>query len=345
MAGLFAPAAAAIGEAQALPDNRNKAFNHQSAFVEFLNCVQWVFIAPAPKPFVVECKGAADFYMNKILTTFKDDPLKEHHRNFVKFIKSTIDNLAEYIKKFHTTGLSWKAGGIEISAFNPAEAGSSPAAAATTGGGSVEDRLAALADKVEKLSLKAGKSGSGEGKSDADEPPSIVDFDAILNGPVKDFVTNAKKIGGEVGALGEISEQAFSKLRWYIVAATKCAKPTDEELQGKFADIATVLGQVKTDNRSKAFNHQSAFQEHINIVQWVLIAPAPKPFAQSTVESADFYLNKVLSTTKDDALKAEHRAFVKAIKDITNDMCDYIKKYHTTGLTWKNGGQKFSEYH
>jgi adenylyl cyclase-associated protein len=109
MATLFANGVAALQQAGKLADNRSKAFNHQSAFTEFLNCIQWVMIAPAPKPFVLSCRDSADFYLNKILTTFKDDPLKEHHRNFVKFLKSTIENLGEYIKQFFTTGLTWNA--------------------------------------------------------------------------------------------------------------------------------------------------------------------------------------------------------------------------------------------
>jgi hypothetical protein len=109
MSILFASGVAALQEAAKITDNRSKAFNHQSAFVEFLNCIQWIAIAPAPKPFVLSCKDSADFYMNKILTTFKDDPLKEHHRNFVKFLKSTVENLGEFIKQFYAAGLTWNA--------------------------------------------------------------------------------------------------------------------------------------------------------------------------------------------------------------------------------------------
>jgi adenylyl cyclase-associated protein len=75
-----------------------------------------------------------------------------------------------------------------------------------------------------------------------------------------------------------------------------------------------------------------------------LIAPAPKPFVTGTLEAADFYLNKILTSTKEDPLKNDHRAFVKAIKDITSELADHVKKYHTTGLSWKANGSKFSEF-
>jgi adenylyl cyclase-associated protein len=201
-----------------------------------------------------------------------------------------------------------------------------------------------VAEKLEALSFQNKKSG-GDKKADSEDPPSVVDFDGVLNGPVKDFVTAAKNLGGDIAKLGELSEKGFAQLRSFVVAASKCAKPTEDELNKKFSEVTPVLQAVVPDNRNKvAFFHQSAFAEHIQILQWILVTPAPKPFISGTVEAADFYLNKILTSTKDDPLKNDHRAFVKAIKDITSELGDYVKKYHTTGLNWKANGTKFSEF-
>lgn len=73
---------------------------------------------------------SADFYLNKILTTFKADENKEFHRQFVKAIKDLLKDMQPFIKAFHTTGLVWNAKGKDLSEFGAAAA---PAAAASAG--------------------------------------------------------------------------------------------------------------------------------------------------------------------------------------------------------------------
>lgn len=338
------PLASALTTTGALPDNRNKFFNHQSAFVELSSAFQWFFISPAPRAHVQGAKDSADFYLNKCLMNFKDDPAKEHHRNFVKFGKLFCDELMEYIKRFHTTGLSWRSSGVALDKFE--EGSPSDKIPPTNSAGNPEDRLMALADRLESLSL-AGLGSMNKTANDLDDvPASLADFDQLVSDTVSPFVQICKKIGGDVSKLGEFEEEGFKKLRWFILASAKCKKPTDEVLGSKFADIADVIKAAMStpDNRNKVFSHQQSFSEHIQCLQWILVSPAPKPFVQGTLESADFYLNKVLTGFKEDPNKADHRAFVKGIKDITAQLGDYIKKYHATGLSWNSNGQDFETF-
>jgi adenylyl cyclase-associated protein len=55
--------------------------------------------------------NAAQFYNNKVLTAYKGKD--QRHLDFVAQFKTVIEELANYIKEHHTTGLSWnnKTGG------------------------------------------------------------------------------------------------------------------------------------------------------------------------------------------------------------------------------------------
>eukprot|EP00029_Vermamoeba_vermiformis_P009779 TRINITY_DN49_c0_g1_i1.p1 TRINITY_DN49_c0_g1~~TRINITY_DN49_c0_g1_i1.p1 ORF type:complete len:217 (-),score=81.12 TRINITY_DN49_c0_g1_i1:111-761(-) len=66
----------------------------------------WVFVEPAPVPFVEENRGSAEFYSNRVIRDQKgkDEVQVQWATSFNAFLKS----LAPYIKQYHTTGLSWK---------------------------------------------------------------------------------------------------------------------------------------------------------------------------------------------------------------------------------------------
>eukprot|EP00455_Lapot_gusevi_P026826 TRINITY_DN282_c0_g1_i7.p1 TRINITY_DN282_c0_g1~~TRINITY_DN282_c0_g1_i7.p1 ORF type:complete len:349 (+),score=167.73 TRINITY_DN282_c0_g1_i7:487-1533(+) len=65
---------------------------------------------------------------------------------------------------------------------------------------------------------------------------------------------------------------------------------------------------------------------------------------QAAQESADFYLNKILTTNKEAPNKDDHRAFVRQIKENLEKLRAYIKAHHTTGLTWKPNGADLASY-
>lgn len=113
-------------------------------------------------------------------------------------------------------------------------------------------------------------------------------------------------------------------------------KPSDDDLGAMAGDLIGVVGKAAEapNNRSTFFPHQQAVAEFISSSQWVLVYPTPIPFVQSTLESADFYLNKILKNHKDDDNKQDHRDFVKYLKDTVAEIQVYLKKHHMTGLTW-----------
>jgi adenylyl cyclase-associated protein len=116
----------AMGDAQAKKDNRDKSFNNLAMIAECVQALSWVTVEPAPVPFVKEMVAAGDFYGNKVLMEFKGGK-DDNQVNFVKKFKEMITDLAAYVKEFHTTGLTWNAGGTDATGFS--DGGAAPAAA------------------------------------------------------------------------------------------------------------------------------------------------------------------------------------------------------------------------
>jgi len=80
--------------------------------------LSWVLVSPTPVPHIEEYVQAAKFYTNKILTEFKGKD-----QNKVDFANSFIDVLKDiqaYVKKNHTTGLTWNAKGGDAASSSPA---------------------------------------------------------------------------------------------------------------------------------------------------------------------------------------------------------------------------------
>lgn len=87
---------------------------HYKAISEMLPCNSWV-LCKAPNMMPANCAkdaiGAAEFWTNKIRKDFKDD---EAQQDFCNSVKKSLKELAEYIEKFHKTGLTWNPKGVSL---------------------------------------------------------------------------------------------------------------------------------------------------------------------------------------------------------------------------------------
>ncbi|KAH0631147.1 hypothetical protein JD844_005299 [Phrynosoma platyrhinos] len=126
-------------------------------------------------------------------------------------------------------------------------------------------------------------------------------FDALLAGPVAEYMKISREIGGDV----------------------------QKHIQ--------VVQNFREKNRgSKLFNHLSAVGESIPALGWVAMAPKPGPYVKEMTDAATFYTNRVLKEYKD--VNKKHVDWVKAYLSIWTELQAYIKEYHTTGLTWSKTG-------
>lgn len=126
---LVEPTSKLMADVNALRDkNRaNAQFNHLSTLSEGISCLGWVCVEPTPVPFINEARGSSEFYSNKLLVEHKKSG-NQDQLDWVHHWNTFMKELANYVKKFHTTGLVWNPKGGDASSY---KAGSAPAASSS----------------------------------------------------------------------------------------------------------------------------------------------------------------------------------------------------------------------
>ena len=102
-----------------------KEFNHIAAISEAGGCLGWIFVEPAPAPFLNDTIPGVEFYTNRVMkdTRGKDEAQYKWAKDFAGFLRE----VQKYVKKVHTTGLAFNPKGGDFAAAMSAAA---PAAAA-----------------------------------------------------------------------------------------------------------------------------------------------------------------------------------------------------------------------
>ena len=95
--------------------------NHQRSIEELMGVLSWVVIDKTPVPAIKDTVGAADYYSNKIRREYKskaassdDDSSAKLQIAFCDQLKALILNLADYVKQYHLTGLTFNPRGGDL---------------------------------------------------------------------------------------------------------------------------------------------------------------------------------------------------------------------------------------
>jgi adenylyl cyclase-associated protein len=208
-----------------------------------------------------------------------------------------------------------------------------------------------MADVIQKLSEvvarleKVASRLEGGGTSDEKVAREVSEYNDYYQNFIVPFVATCNHFDG-LKAMGDATQSSFSFLRVVIEAQSKCKKPSDADLM-KFVDpIVKVVNEAqKTDNRSPFFNHQKAYAETIQLMNWIFL-PGPAAHVSSTLEASEFYLNKVLTQAKDagDADKKAHRDFVAQIKALITNLATFVQQNFKMGLNWNPKGVTLAEH-
>jgi len=132
----------------------------------------------------------------------------------------------------------------------------------------------------------------------------------------------------------------LKKLRDLFAATDKCAAPGDGDWAKILGPIVEVSNKASKacDNRSDFFSNRKAIAEAMQLMM-LPTQKLPVPHVKNTLEAMDFHANKVLMK-KD----PPQTAWMKALKQVFNDLGEWCKEEMTTGLTWKAGGTPAVEY-
>lgn len=209
-----------------------------------------------------------------------------------------------------------------------------------------QQRFASLLDRLEKvvtrLEADSGDSGADAGATSADGTPAhVAAYDEYVNEYLKPFLETMNKIGGDLPHMATIVEKGFNELRNLIVVASKSKRPSDDDLRKLLTPLSKVMEEAADYRQSKrpedSFNHLSAVSEAIKAIGWPAVPNTPVPFVREMVDAAQFYTIKVLTQYRKSG-PPEHVQFVEQIKVAIEQLAEYVKKYHTTGLKWNPSG-------
>jgi adenylyl cyclase-associated protein len=216
--------------------------------------------------------------------------------------------------------------------------------------GTLVKRLESVTSRLEAIEKQVGSGGGSaapsapSAASSGGSSASVNEFEDLINGAFKAYVAAANKLGGDLTAQAQLVEKAVQELHDVVVAASKAKKPSDAELNNLTANLKTLSGQIVEHKdklrTSKQFNHLSAVAEGINALLWVLVSPTPGPFVAEARDSSTFYVNRVLKDHKGDA---DNTNVVNNWVAFLKEMEAYIKRHHTTGLSWNAKGAALSE--
>ncbi|KGL91453.1 Adenylyl cyclase-associated protein 1, partial [Charadrius vociferus] len=185
------------------------------------------------------------------------------------------------------------------------------------------ERLEKAVERLETVCQGPGMCGDGSSKGVAQY---VQAFDALLAGPVAEYIKISKEVGGDVQKHAEMVHAGLMSERALLVMASQHQQPSEVMGSG-------FLGLV-----GKVWLPGQLF--HANVF-FLLKAPKPGPYVKEMTDAAMFYTNRILKEYKD--VDKKQVDWVKAYLSIWTELQAYIKEYHTTGLTWSKTGPVATE--
>ena len=180
---------------------------HMKAIYELISCVSWIYLYNVPSPyqgslpvpFLQECMISSVFWLNRIRKDYKDNT---SYLQFCDAMKPIFTGLMEYVKTYHTTGLTFNPKGISLA---EAAIRYTDESIATTGGdaegGSMETAggISSVAGNKEVVP-SSGQPSLTDGSSMSGSSPK-------RTGPHPTLGSNVIVGGNVAGIIGELSKR------------------------------------------------------------------------------------------------------------------------------------------
>jgi len=201
----------------------------------------------------------------------------------------------------------------------------------------VEKQLASGAS----LAPAGGSAASSAGASEAASSAAVRDYEDLIAGFIKPLVGVTQKIGSdELKNQIALIEKLAEAQKAFITTAAASKKPDAGTIESLLAPSVKLIGEItaiRDKNRtSKQFNHLSTISEGVPAFGWVVVSPTPGPYVNEARASSEFYSNKILvEFKKKDETQVE---WVSHWNNFLKELAAYIKKHHTTELSWNPRG-------
>jgi len=209
------------------------------------------------------------------------------------------------------------------------------------------ETVTARLEKVEGQLQSGGAAAPAASSSSAAGAAWVGEFDNFYNEHIPNLLSISNKIGNaEVKAQVAAFDRALKGHREILNVASKCKKPDDATfgklLEGTSKAVGEVISIRDSNRGNELWNHLSALSEGVPALGWVSVSPTPAPFVNEFKGNSEFYSNKLLREFK--GKDEDQVSWVNSLKGFFTALVTYIKQYHTTGLTWKQGGEDAGKY-
>ncbi|GAA6051829.1 hypothetical protein JCM3770_005487 [Rhodotorula araucariae] len=180
------------------------------------------------------------------------------------------------------------------------------------------------------------------------QPPAVQAFQELVDGPLTQYITLSKALGGLIEQQSQQVANAFLAQKDFVALAAACTKlsasaPQYQALIGPTQTALLAVIDIKEKNRaSKESNQLTVVSEGIPALGWVTLDAKPGPYVGEFKDSAMFWVNRVIKEHKESNPKQVEwaRSFVALLEELRK----YIMQYHTTGLTWNPEGADPTTY-
>jgi len=220
-------------------------------------------------------------------------------------------------------------------------------------------RLESIAARLEQVESKlahgapagTGSAPTSTGASAGVANASVNEYDDLVNEHIKKYVELSKHFGADtaVAKQATIVEHTLAEFRGILLNAANSKKPDTETLKKLYSTTAKLMEDInaipadKTVHSGPHFNHTSAVAGGISALNWIFMEPTPAPFVGEMRASGQFYSNKIL---KDFRGKDQAQVdWVNAWDGFLKGLQDFVKKHHTTGVTWNPKGGEAGSFH
>lgn len=179
-------------------------------------------------------------------------------------------------------------------------------------------------------------------------PKSIKEFDNFIKEKIDPYVQLSQEIDGQLGEQAELFKEAIDRERRVLLAASKSEKLNAED--GKFQELVIKpinelimkIISIKDGNRnSEKFNYLNAVSEGVAVLGWIVVN-TPVSYVPEFKDSAQFWTNRILKEVKGSEDEKVGTEWVKTFLSIFDALKDYVKEFHSTGITW-GGSQDFED--
>ncbi|RDW85453.1 hypothetical protein BP5796_03778 [Coleophoma crateriformis] len=175
---------------------------------------------------------------------------------------------------------------------------------------------------------------------DQSVPGFISDFDELIDTDVKNFIERSKSLGGLVAEQATIVSAAFAHQRHFLLISSNMKKPDvstlEELLRPTQGDVQTIIDIREAGRGTSVFNHISAVSVSISVLAWVTCEAKPHLQIKKTLESAQYWGNRVLSEFKNK--DARHIEWLQAYYQIFNALANYTQEHFIWGIQWAPTG-------